>query len=169
MATWIEGVRSAQRIIEQVEECMRANCLYFFRNVDLYPYRTNGGRSDGVTAWFEIKKDSTYKHICVSVYEHWNTDNICLKFSEFVPMNMDENHDIPSVQFPSSSSTSVQAVVLAIQLFLTRYFDLPIPTNWEVPTTYKGCGTVDTELYDWVNDRMHPIFVNWFQPDFDDE
>jgi len=167
MATWTPGVRAAQRIIEAVEEALNDNSIYF-REVTLYPFRTNGGRSNGVTAWFEYASNdetgqpNVRKHICISVYEHWNTDQIDVKISEYVPHNDTEKHDEPTVQFKCDQ---LQAVVCGIQLFLANYFDIPEPKEWYVPSQFKGNCVVSDEVSNAAEDLMMSAIMEFCNPE----
>lgn len=155
MATWCEGVRSSQRIIEYVEQCLQESIIHF-DEVILYPFRSNGGRSNGVTA--RIEKYHKQKHIFVSVYEHWNSDQINVKVSEYMPVNMSKDHDKPTVQFNGNTETSVQAVVHGIQWFLCQYFDIAFPNEWYVPYVgFKGICVPSDTLQNYAEDTVMPL------------
>jgi hypothetical protein len=167
MATWASGVRAAQKVIEDVEECLVDNGI-FFQEITLYPFRSNGGRSNGVSAVFNYVKDEVRKHVSISVYEHWNTDHICIKVDSWVPTAMQgEKHDVPDVEFRQNE---LQHVVYGIQSFLLQYFGISFPKEWNVPCGFKGNSSLDDDkLMDYVDDKMMPVIVDWCEPPEDDD
>lgn len=165
MATWTNGVRSAQKMIEDVEMCLSENCTHF-REITLYPFRSNGGRSNGVTAIFEYQQGNKKNHVSISVYEHWTSDNICVKVSDWVPTNMSEGHDEPSAEFRQNES---DCVCYAIQSFLCQFFNIPFPKEWYVPMGFKGFGTFDDDKkMDYADDKMMPTIIDWCDPPEED-
>lgn len=162
MARWCSGVRAAERLIQDVEECMNDNSVYF-HDVTLFPFRSNGGRSNGITAVFEYKVDDKREMVGISLYEHWNSDNICIKIDNYVPVNMSgEQHDIPNVEFKQDQ---VMEVAYAIQSFLHQYFKIPYPREWNVPHGFKGNGDYLTQqMMDYVDDKMMPTIIDWCDP-----
>ncbi|MGW8178473.1 MAG: hypothetical protein ACWGQW_06880 [bacterium] len=167
MATWCSGVRAAQHLMEGVEECLQGYGYYF--HVTLYPFRSNGGRSNGVSAIFEYdypKQDKERKLVCITLFEHWNTDNLCVKVDRWVPTNVPttEGHDEPNAEF-RCDSMQTQTVAYAIQSFLLQYFDLPYPKEWDVPKGFRGTGTFEDEgRMDVADDIMMPTIVDWCDP-----
>lgn len=153
MPTWCSGVRAAQRVFEDVEKALRENSVRF-QEIDLYPYRTNGGRSDGVTAWFQYDQ----RHICISLFEHWNSGNICMKISEFTPVNMFDDHDIADIEFRSNE---VEILIWAIQSFLCRYFGLDMPKPLYIPSGYKGISDAHPFIRDIAADRIQSLIEQW--------
>jgi len=166
MSMWASGVRSAQKVIEDVEECLIDNGI-FFQEVTLYPFRSNGGRSNGMSAVFHHINDGTHKHISISVYEHWKSDNICIKVDSWVPTAMEgEGHDVPNVEFRHDER---QHVIYGIQSFLLHYFKIPFPKEWYVPCEFKGNSSLDDEkLIEYVNDNMISTIVDWCDPPEDE-
>lgn len=163
MATWVNGVRAAQSLIENVEECMQGYGYYL--HVSLYPYRTSSGQSNGVSAVFENRTPEGNKYICISVYEHWGTDNLCLKVDNWVPTSITGmQYDIPGVEF-RENSLQVQEVAYGIQSFLCQFFDLPYPNEWDVPLGFQGNGHFeDEDRMDYVDDTMMPLIMDWCDP-----
>lgn len=156
MATWAKGIRDAQYLIENVEGYLQGYGYYL--HVSLYPYRTNGGRSDGVSAVFENRTPEGNKYICISLYEHWGTDSLCLKFNTWVPCSMEgERHDVPDVQLKYTKYQE-QEVTLAIQDFLLQFFDFPLPDGLE------GVGDLSATDVERIEELMMPTIMEWCEP-----
>lgn len=160
MATWAKGVREAQYLIENVEGHLQGYGYYL--HVSLYPFRTNGGRSDGVSAVFENRTSEGNKYICVSLYEHWHTDDLCLKFNSWVPCSIEsEKHDVADVRFKCLKHQE-QEVTLAIQDFLIQFFDFNFQENLE------GVGDLSAADAERIEELMMPIIMDWCEPPEDE-
>lgn len=166
MATWTNGVRAAEKMIQDVEECLQSNGIYFHQ-VTLYPYRTSGGRSDGVSAVFEHKIGDVRNWICVTIYEHWNSDNICLKFDKWVPSHIQgDKHDVPDVMFKYNQ---VAEVNYAIQLLLINFFSVEEPQEIYVTSGFQGCIKFDDlDKINWIEDHMMSVIMDWSTPPADE-
>ncbi len=165
MATWCSGVRSAQFLLDHVQTALTENGIYF-QEVTYWPFRSNGGRSNGITAEFNYRRDKKIplnkQRICVSVYEHWSSDEIDIKITHFIPSNVDEHHDEPSIQF---SPHQIKEVVYAIQNFLVQYFNIKFPEEWYVPQGFKGFISINDAKMEYVDEKMMSILMDWLEPD----
>ncbi|MCK5158844.1 MAG: hypothetical protein KAR08_06790 [Candidatus Heimdallarchaeota archaeon] len=99
--------------------------------------------------------------MAVSVYEHWNTDQIDISFDQWVPKHIDPpKHDVPDIQF---NTDQVQHAAYAIQSFVIQVLDMDYPNEWYVPIhdNFQGFGDVDKNIMEYVDDKMTPILINW--------
>lgn len=160
MAIWVDSVRAAVSLIENIEQCLSENCINF-RRITLYPFRTQGGRSNGVTADFDYCPG---KNVYITVYEHWNTDNVCIQFNMHQPVFLDnKHHDVPHVQFKNDD---IAAICYAIQSFIVQVFDIEYPNEWLVPYSgFRGITTIDNKTMESVDDHMMPVLMDWIDPE----
>jgi hypothetical protein len=87
MSRWTKSVSDAISIIDEVERCVVE--LGYHIDVELMPYKTSGGRGNGITATFSYYNrettDNEHKYMSVSIWNHHNSDNICIKMTDYPP------------------------------------------------------------------------------------
>ena len=144
MATWARSVQQAKNLIESVEHCLRENGINTFEYVELHPFKSRGGRSEGVSAVFYFTVagpggEAQSDHICISVYEHWNTDAIDIRIDNWVPvyaiLDIETGHDEPHVEFESDE---VNIAVLFIQMMLLDHFKITMSEDFTYGDTWSG-------------------------------
>lgn len=156
MTRWSNPMRAAIKFMEDVEQCMVENCIKL--EVNWTPFMTNGRRSEGVTACFSNNKGS---YFYISIYEHWNSDHINLKFEEYPKFANVQGHDEPTIQLNSDQQ---QVAAALIQMFLMVWFDedrkeLYVPSN-----DYCGIEDADEELKYKADNLLSEIMPDFFSP-----
>ena len=120
MSRWTKSVSDAISIIDEVERCVVE--LGYHIDVELMPYKTSGGRGNGITATFSYYNrettDNEHKYMSVSIWNHHNSDNICIKMTDYPPAvcfmgSINEDHDIPDLTFNNNESDKVTATIIA--------------------------------------------------------
>jgi hypothetical protein len=133
MANWHHHVAAAAQFFQNVERAMSDNCIRF-DEVTLYPWQSNGGRSNGVTAHFYRRNKGDFY---VTLYEHWNSDQLDLQFNRNLPSHImnDEKHDTPHLQY---GPDKLHIAMLAVQTFLLYWFGDNLPKDMYYAKDFGG-------------------------------
>lgn len=141
---------AAIRFFEDVNNCMNENCIVI-RHQYWSSFQSLGGRSEGITAFY-----GNDANIYITVYEHWNTDQIDIKVTQYpITHLMHDNHDTPDVQL---GSTDRNLSILIVQMLLVRYFEYNINEYYVPYEGYKGITTAHKNLVSKAQSYVDKLF-----------